>query len=196
MTAATKSYVPRLRKAYAEKIVKDLLAKLKLANVHQAPKLEKIVVNMGVSEAKDNIQALDLAKAELASITGQAPVVCRAKKSISNFKLRQGMPIGVRVTLRGTRMWDFLDRLMAVALPRIRDFQGLDLKKGFDGQGNWNLGIKEQTLFVEVNPEKATGAPRGMNISIITTATNDEQARELLKALGMPFKKDAKKEND
>jgi large subunit ribosomal protein L5 len=178
---------PRLQTAYSKTIVAELMKDLKKSNKHQVPKLEKIVINMGVNEAKENIQSLDVAREELAAITGQRPQIRRAKKSISNFKLREGMPIGVRVTLRGVRMFEFLDRLVMTAVPRIRDFRGLNAG-AFDGQGNFNLGLKEHHIFAEINLEKSPKA-RGMNITFVTTATNDDDGRALLTRLGVPFKK-------
>lgn len=178
---------PRLKKFYLEKVVPEIMDELGLENPLQAPKLVKIVVNMGVSEAKENVQALDAAREELAQIVGQQPQIRRAKKSISNFKLREGMPIGVRATLRGDRMFEFMDRLISTAVPRIRDFRGLE-PNGFDGRGNYNLGLKEQHIFPEINLEKSQKA-RGMNITFVTTAGNDDNGRGLLAKLGMPFKK-------
>lgn len=178
---------PRLKRFYQENVASELKKQFKLKNAHQVPKLDKVVINIGLTEAKDNIKVLDIASAELASITGQKPLVCRAKKSISNFKLRQGMPIGVKVTLRSSIMYEFLDRLINVAIPRIRDFRGIELN-GFDRQGNFNLGLSEQYIFPEINVEKSDKT-RGMNITIVTTTNNDEQAKALLGALGMPFKK-------
>lgn len=160
-------------------------------NINSIPRLEKIVVNIGVSAARDNIKALDIATEELAQITGQRPLMRRSKKSISAFKLREGMPIGVMVTLRGARMYEFLDRFISVASPRIRDFRGLN-PRGFDGGGNYNLGIKEQYIFPEVNVEKSDG-PRGMNITFVTSAQSDKEAFELLSVLGLPFAKPEKK---
>ena len=160
-------------------------------NLFQVPRLKKIVINMGVSEAKENIQALDAAKDDMMVIAGQMPQIRRAKKSISNFKLREGMPIGVRVTLRGDRMYEFMDRLIATAVPRIRDFRGLE-PRGFDGQGNFNLGLKEQMIFPEINVETSLKA-RGMNITFVTNAGNDEEGFDLLDKLGMPFKRPTKK---
>ncbi|MDR0956590.1 MAG: 50S ribosomal protein L5 [Endomicrobium sp.] len=178
---------PRLKGFYQKSVVNELKKQFNFKNVHQIPKLTKIVVNIGLSEAKENIKVLDIATDELAAITGQKPLVCRAKKSISNFKIRQGMPIGIKVTIRNAMMYEFLDRLINIAIPRIRDFRGVGLN-GFDGQGNFNLGITEQYIFPEINVEKSDKA-RGMNISIITTAKKDEQAKALLSFLGVPFKK-------
>lgn len=180
---------PRLKKFYAETVVPKMLEERGLSNPLEVPRLKKIVVNIGVSEAKENIQVLDGAREELALITGQLPQVRRAHKSISNFKLREGMPIGVRVTLRGDRMYEFLDRLIATAIPRIRDFRGLE-PRGFDGTGNYNLGLKEQLIFPEINVEKSV-RQRGMNITIVTTAGDDGASLDLLKNFGMPFKKEA-----
>lgn len=178
--------VPRVKKAYQEKVIPFLMDKHGFENPFQCPRLVKAVVNIGVSEARDNIQMLDAAREELAMITGQWPQVRRAKKSISNFKLRQGMPIGVRVTLRGDRMYEFVDRLIATAIPRIRDFRGLE-PRGFDGNGNYNLGLREQLIFPEINVEKSP-KQRGLNITLVTTAKTDDHALDLLQALGMPFK--------
>lgn len=183
----TDKYVPRLKVVYKTKIIPELIKKFKFKNVHQAPQLKKIVINMSVNEAKENIKSLDIAAEELAAITGQKPKICRAKKAISNFKLKKGMPIGLKVTLRGDRMYDFLDRLMFTAIPKIRDFKGLNLS-GFDGRGNYNLGLTEQYIFPEVNIEKSERA-RGMNISFVTSAKNDDEAKELLSLLGIPFRK-------
>ncbi|OGR90414.1 MAG: 50S ribosomal protein L5 [Elusimicrobia bacterium RBG_16_66_12] len=180
---------PRLIAQYREAVVPSLMEKHGLKNMHQVPRLQKIVVNIGVSEARDNVQMLDNAREELAMITGQLPQVRRATKSISNFKLREGMPIGVRVTLRGHRMWEFLDRLITVAIPRIRDFRGLE-PKGFDGSGNFNLGLKEQLIFPEINTERVT-KQRGMNISFVLTQGSDKLSLDFLKELGMPFKQPA-----
>ncbi|AKL98684.1 50S ribosomal protein L5 [Endomicrobium proavitum] len=178
---------PRLKEFYQKNVSKDLMSKFKFKNVHQIPKLEKIVINIGLTEAKENIKVLDTAVAELAAITGQKPLVTRAKKSISNFKLREGMPIGAKVTLRNFIMFEFLDRLINVAIPRIRDFRGIE-PRGFDGQGNFNLGLTEQYIFPEINVEKSD-KPRGMNITIVTNAKKDEHAKALLEALGVPFRK-------
>lgn len=186
----TEHPVPRLKKRYRETVVPAFMEKHGFNN-HEVPRLQKIVLNVGVSEARDNVQMLDSAREELALITGQWPQVRKAAKSISNFKLRQGMPIGVRVTLRGDRMWEFLDRLIAVSIPRIRDFRGLE-PKGFDGSGNFNLGLKEQMIFPEIKAERAPHQ-RGMNISFVIAGASgksfkDELSLELLKGLGMPFK--------
>ncbi|OGS37086.1 MAG: 50S ribosomal protein L5 [Elusimicrobia bacterium RIFOXYB2_FULL_49_7] len=182
-----KSYVPRVKEAYKEAIVPELMKKFSYKNINQVPQLKKIVINVGLTEAKENVKVVDVANAEIAAITGQKPKVCRAKKSISNFKLRQGMAIGLKVTLRSDRMYEFFDRLVNVAIPRIRDFRGLEAN-AFDGQGNYNLGLTEQYIFPEISVEKSD-KPRGMNITIVTSAVNDEQARELLSLMGMPFKK-------
>jgi large subunit ribosomal protein L5 len=182
-----KEYIPRLKEFYKKNVEKELMNKFAFKNAHQIPKLEKIVINVGLTEAKENIKVLDVAAAEIGSIAGQKPKVCRAKKSISNFKLRQGMPIGLTVTLRNNRMYEFLDRLVNVAIPRIRDFRGIE-PNAFDGRGNYNLGLNEQYIFPEVNVEKSD-KPRGMNITIVTSAKKDEHARELLTLMGFPFKK-------
>ena len=175
----------RLYQRYVEAVRPALIEKRKYQNVHQVPRMEKIVVNMGVNDAKEDIKALDAATAELSAIVGQKPQVRRAKKSISNFKLRQGMPIGLRVTLRGARMYEFMDRLINASVPRIRDFRGTSLRS-FDGRGNYSLGIAEQTVFPEIELDKIK-RQQGMDITIVTSAQNDEEARELLKLMGMPF---------
>ena len=184
----TNGHTPRLKTAYFQAVVPEVMKRFSLKNAYQVPRLKKIVVNIGVSEARENVKVMDIAAEELASITGQRPEVRRAKKSISNFKVRQGMPIGLRVTLRGDRMWEFLDRLISIAMPRIRDFQGLDPKKGFDGRGNYNLGLSEQYAFPEINLDKSDKS-RGMNITLVTDADADDPAREFLTLMGMPFKK-------
>jgi len=178
--------VPRLKKLFMEKIVPEYMSAHGLKNSMQVPRLSKIVINIGVSDARDNIQMLDAAREELAMISGQWPQVRRAQKSISNFKLRQGMPIGVRVTLRGDRMYEFMDRLISTGIPHIRDFRGLE-PSGCDGHGNYNLGLREQMIFPEVNVEKSP-KQRGMNITVATTAGEDALSIELLRLLGMPFK--------
>ncbi len=176
-----------LKKRYVEDVVPALKEKYNYQNVHQIPKLEKVVINMGVGEAVQNAKILDGAVEELTKITGQRPVLTRAKKSIATYKLRAGMPIGCMVTLRGEKMYDFLTKLINVTLPRIRDFRGVSAKS-FDGRGNYSLGIKEQLLFPEIKYDDVS-VVKGMNISIITTANTDDEARELLAQLGMPFKK-------
>lgn len=176
----------RLKERYHKEIAPALSKEFEIGNPMAVPRLEKIVLNMGMGEAIANAKILDTAADELRSITGQKPVVTKAKKSIASFKLRQGMPIGVMVTLRGDRMYEFLDRLVSIALPRVRDFRGVS-PKAFDGRGNYTLGIREQLIFPEIDFNKVDKT-RGMNISIVTTARDDEQARSLLKALGMPFR--------
>ncbi len=180
-------YFPRLLKKYREEVVPDLQKKFKYKNIMQVPKLEKIVVNMGVGEAIENSKALDAAMDDLMTITGQRPKVTQARKAISNFKLRAGMSIGCFVTLRGWRMYEFLDRLINIAIPRVRDFRGLP-DKSLDGRGNYNFGLKEQIVFPEIDYDKIDKI-RGMNITFVTTAKTDEEAIELLKGLGMPFVK-------
>jgi large subunit ribosomal protein L5 len=178
---------PRLKERYRNEIATAMLKEFDHANPMAVPKLEKIVLNMGLGEAHSNAKLLETAKAELATITGQAPVVTRAKKSIAAFKLREGMQIGVRVTLRGDRMYEFLDRLINAALPRIRDFRGVS-PDSFDGRGNYTLGVREQLIFPEIDFAKVDKT-RGMNISIVTTAKTDEEGRALLRHFGMPFRK-------
>lgn len=177
----------RLLETYWNEIVPALVKKFDYRSVMQAPKLEKVVVNMGVGEAVQNPKALDSAVKDLTQITGQKPVVTRAKKSIAGFKLREGMPIGCKVTLRGERMYHFVDKLFNVALPRVRDFRGVS-PKAFDGRGNYSLGIKEQLIFPEIDYDQVDKV-RGMDIIFVTTAKSDEEARELLQQLGMPFRK-------
>jgi large subunit ribosomal protein L5 len=177
----------RLKKIYREEIAPELFEELNLENVMQVPKIEKIILNIGVGEALDDPKALDAAVRDLTTITGQHPVVTKAKKSIANFKLREGRVIGTKVTLRGDRMWAFLDRLVNVALPRVRDFRGIS-PDSFDGRGNYTLGLKEQLIFPEINYDDVDKV-RGMEITIVTTAENDDQARALLTKVGMPFKR-------
>jgi large subunit ribosomal protein L5 len=177
--------IPRLQEKYEKEIVPALMEKFGYTNVMQAPKLEKIVVNMGVGEAKENAKALESAVSDLTIIVGQKPVITRAKKSIANFKIRQDMPIGCKVTLRKQKMYEFADKLMNVALPRVRDFRGVS-DKSFDGRGNYSIGIKEQLIFPEIEYDKVDKV-RGMDIIFVTTANTDEEARELLRFLGMPF---------
>ena len=176
----------RLKERYQKDVAPAIAKEFDIQNPMAIPRLEKIVLNMGMGEAIANSKVLDTALAELTSIAGQKPVITKAKKSIASFKLRQGMPIGVMVTLRGERMYEFFDRLVSVALPRVRDFRGVS-PKAFDGRGNYTIGIREQLIFPEIDFNKVDKL-RGMNISIVTTARTDEQARALLKALGMPFR--------
>ena len=182
---ATAPMVPRLAEKYRSEVVPTLMADLGLKNPMAVPRIEKIVVSMGVGAAKENIKILDTAVAEMTAITGQKAVVTRARKSISNFKLREGMPIGCRVTLRGTRMWTFLDRLINVALPRVRDFRGVP-RKSFDGKGNYTLGLKDQLVFPEIDYSKVD-LVKGMNVTIATTAGRDDHGMALLEKLGFPF---------
>jgi len=177
----------RLKETYKEQVVPALMEKFHYESIMQAPKVEKIIINMGVGEAKENQKFLDNAVEEMTLIAGQKPVVTKARKSISNFKLREGMAVGCKVTLRGEHMYEFLDKLVNVALPRVRDFRGVS-KTAFDGRGNYALGIKEQLIFPEINYDKIDKI-RGMDIIVTTTANTDEEARELLKLLGMPFSK-------
>lgn len=177
----------RLEDKFKSEITKELMTKFEYSSVMQVPKIEKIVINMGVGDAVQNSKALDNAVAELALISGQKPLVTRAKKSIATYRLREGMPIGAKVTLRGERMYEFFDKLVTVALPRVRDFHGVS-KKAFDGRGNYTLGVKEQLIFPEIDYDKVSKV-RGMDIVIVTTANTDEEARELLAQCGMPFAK-------
>lgn len=175
----------RLKEKYNQEVTKALMEKFSYKNVMQLPKVEKIVLNMGLGEAIANARALENAVEDMTTIVGQKPVVTRAKKSIAGFKLREGMPIGVKVTLRGDRMYEFLDRLISIALPRVRDFRGIN-PKSFDGRGNYTMGVKEQLIFPEIEYDKVDKI-RGMDITIVTSALTDEEALELLKQLGMPF---------
>lgn len=177
----------RLEKQYKEEIVPALMEKFNYSSVMEVPKIDKIVINMGVGEATQNAKALDDAVEELTVIAGQRPVVTKAKKSIAGFKLREGNPIGTKVTIRGERLYDFLDKLISVSLPRVRDFRGVS-NKSFDGRGNYTLGVREQLIFPEVEYDKVNKV-RGMDIVIVTTASTDEESHELLEQLGMPFKK-------
>ncbi|MFK2826854.1 50S ribosomal protein L5 [Bacillus sp. B190/17] len=177
----------RLKAKFNEEITPALMNKFNYDSVMQVPKVEKIVVNMGVGDAVQNAKVLDTAVEELALITGQKPLITRAKNSIAGFRLREGMPIGAKVTLRGERMYEFLDKLISVSLPRVRDFRGIS-KKAFDGRGNYTLGVKEQLIFPEIDYDKVSKI-RGMDIVIVTTAKTDEESRELLTQLGMPFQK-------
>ncbi len=185
-TAVTEKVQPRLKTKYREEIVAKLREEFGFENVMQVPGLTKIVVNMGVGDAAKDSKLIDGAVRDLAAITGQKPAVTKARKSIAQFKLREGMPIGAHVTLRGDRMWEFLDRLLTLALPRIRDFRGLSPKQ-FDGNGNYTFGLTEQVMFHEINQDKIDRS-RGMDITVVTTAKNDDEGRALLRALGFPFK--------
>ncbi|MGB7595845.1 MAG: 50S ribosomal protein L5 [Erysipelotrichaceae bacterium] len=177
----------RLNEKYVSTVVPALVKQFNYSSVMQAPKLEKVVINMGIGDAIANAKALEDAVAELTLLTGQKPVITKAKKSIANFKLREGMSIGCKVTLRGAKMYDFLDKLFNIALPRVRDFRGVSVH-AFDGRGNYTLGVKEQLIFPEINFDKVTRV-RGMDIVIVTSALTDEEGRALLKELGMPFEK-------
>ena len=181
--------VSALRDRYKTSIREELLKQFSYGNVMMIPRLDRIVINMGMGESIGNGKAMDAAAADLALITGQKPVITKSKKAISNFRLRIGMPIGLKVTLRGDRMWTFLEKLVTVALPRIRDFQGIP-DRSFDGHGNYSLGLKEQLVFPEIDYDKIDKL-RGMEVTIVTTARNDEEGRALLKSLGMPFRQPA-----
>ncbi len=177
----------RMREFYNNEVVPALIKKFSYKNIMEVPKIDKIVINMGVGEAKDNPKVLESAVADLTTISGQKPIITKAKKSIANFKIREGMPIGCKVTLRGNKMYDFADRLISLALPRVRDFRGVTANS-FDGRGNYALGIKEQLIFPEISYDKIDKV-RGMDIIFVTTAKTDEEAKELLTLLGMPFAK-------
>ncbi len=179
----------RMREKYQQEVVPALIKEFNYPNVMMVPRIQKVVVNIGLGEALDNAKAIDAAVSDLEKITGQKPVLRRARKSIAAFKLREGRIIGVKATLRGARMWDFLDRLINIALPRVRDFRGIS-PNAFDGRGNYTLGLRDQLVFPEIEYDKVDKL-RGMEISIVTTARNDEEGRALLKLLGMPFKKEA-----
>ncbi|WP_409483734.1 50S ribosomal protein L5 [Arsenicicoccus dermatophilus] len=185
-TTTPENTQPRLKARYAAEIKPALQDQFSYANVMQVPGVTKVIVNMGVGEAARDSKLIEGAVRDLTAITGQKPVVTKARKSIAQFKLREGMPIGAHVTLRGDRMWEFLDRLLSVALPRIRDFRGLSGKQ-FDGRGNYTFGLNEQSMFHEIDQDKIDRV-RGMDITIVTTATNDDEGRALLKQLGFPFK--------
>ncbi len=185
-TTTTARPMPRLKQQYRDEIAAALKTQLGLDNVMQIPRFDKVVLNVGLGEAINDSKALDGAMADLAAITGQKPRINRARKSIAAFKLREGMPIGAHVTLRGDRMWEFLDRLTSVALPRIRDFRGLSPKQ-FDGRGNYTFGLTEQSMFHEIDPDKIDRV-RGMDITVVTTADNDAEGRALLRLIGFPFK--------
>lgn len=176
----------RLKDKYLNEVRPALMDRFQYTNVLQAPRLEKVVINMGVGEAKDNPKALDAAVNDMTLIAGQRPIITKARKSVASFKIREGMSIGCKVTLRGERMYEFLDKLMNVALPRVRDFRGVS-PKAFDGRGNYSLGLREQLIFPEINYDQVDKV-RGMDIIIVTTAKSDEEARELLRTMGMPFR--------
>ena len=180
-------YTPRLKTKYTEEVAPALMKKFEYKSSMQIPKMDKITVNVGAGEARDNAKVLDAVVADLMKITGQKPVVTKAKKSVANVKLREGMNIGAKVTLRGDRMWEFMDRLFSIALPRVRDFRGIN-PNGFDGRGNYAMGVKEQLIFPEIEYDKIDKI-RGMDIVFTTTATTDEEARELLTLMGAPFAK-------
>jgi large subunit ribosomal protein L5 len=186
MSDVTAPAIPRLKERYRTEVVPALLEQFGYANVMQVPTLSKIVVNMGVGEAARDAKLIEGAVRDLTTITGQKPVVTKARKSIAQFKLREGMPIGAHVTIRGDRMWEFLDRTLSLALPRIRDFRGLSPQQ-FDGRGNYTFGLTEQVVFLEVDPDRIDRV-RGMDITVVTTAANDDEGRALLKQLGFPFK--------
>jgi large subunit ribosomal protein L5 len=176
----------RLRERYLKEVVPALTKEFGYTNVMAVPRIQKVVVNMGLGEATSNVKVVDVANDELGRITGQRPATRRARKSVAAFKVRQGMPIGSMVTLRGARMWEFLDRLVSIALPRVRDFRGVS-PKGFDGRGNYTLGLRDQLMFPEIDYMRVDH-PRGMNVSVVTTARTDEEARKLLQFIGMPFR--------
>ncbi len=186
MAETTTTEIPRLKARYREEIVPALRSEFEIANIMQVPGLTKIVVNMGVGEAARDSKLIEGAIRDLTAITGQKPAVTKARKSIAQFKLREGMPIGAHVTLRGDRMWEFLDRLLSLALPRIRDFRGLSDRQ-FDGKGNYTFGLTEQVMFHEIDQDKVDRS-RGMDITVVTSATNDDEGRALLRQLGFPFK--------
>lgn len=177
----------RLKEFYKSDVAPALMKKFAYKSVMQIPKFEKVVINVGAGEARDNAKVIDAIMTDLAAITGQKPIVCKAKKSVANFKVREGMPIGVKVTLRGERMYEFIDRLFNVALPRVRDFRGIN-PNSFDGRGNYSLGLREQLIFPEIEYDKIDKV-RGMDVSFVTSANTDEEARELLSLMGAPFVK-------
>ena len=179
--------VSRVKAMYDKEVVPYLMKKFGYKSVMQVPRMEKIVINTGLGDIKDNQKSMQITEGEIKLITGQKPVYCKATKSVANFKLREGMPIGIKVTLRGARMYDFYDKFVSIALPRVRDFRGVS-DKAFDGRGNYSVGLKEQLIFPEITYDQVEKI-RGMDVCIVTTAQTDEEARELLKALGMPFKK-------
>jgi large subunit ribosomal protein L5 len=177
----------RLKEKYNSEVKKALMDKFQYSNVMEIPKIEKVVVNMGLGEAKENPKVVQVAVAEMATITGQQPIVTKAKKSVANFKVRAGMPVGAKVTLRGEKMYEFIDRFVNISLPRVRDFRGVN-PNAFDGRGNYTVGVKEQLIFPEIEYDKIDKV-RGMDITFVTTAKSDEEARELLRLMGVPFSK-------
>lgn len=177
----------RLKAKYQDEIAKAMMEKFSYKNVMEIPKIEKVVINTGVGDVKDNSKSINMVVDEMALITGQKPVVTKAKKSVANFKVRQGMAVGMKVTLRGAQMYEFVDRLISIALPRVRDFKGVS-PNSFDGRGNYTMGVREQLIFPEINYDKVENV-RGMDITFVTTAKTDEEARELLRLFGMPFSK-------
>jgi large subunit ribosomal protein L5 len=185
-----KAPTPRLETRYKGEVIPGLMKKFKLKNVHQVPRIKKVVVNMGVGKAIDNKKRLEEAVAHMAAIAGQRPVITKAKNSVAGFKLREGMPIGCKVDLRDARMWEFLDRLISLAIPRIRDFRGIK-SDSFDGRGNFSLGLAEESVFPEINMDKAEFT-QGLDVTVVISGSSDEMSLELLTALGMPFRKDAK----
>lgn len=185
-TATDSNYVSRVKENYKNEVVPYLMKRFNYKNVNQVPKLVKITINGGLGEQKDNAKSVQTVQQELTLIAGQKPVLTTAKKSVANFKIRQGMNVGIKVTLRGTRMYDFFDKLVSIALPRVRDFKGVP-SKSFDGRGNYAMGVKEQLIFPEIQYDQVEKV-RGFDICFVTTANTDEEARELLKAMGMPFK--------
>ena len=187
MSAVAVAEMPRMRRRYVDEVVPALVKEFRYRNAMQVPSIQKVVLNIGLGEAIQNARAIDAAVADLKTITGQAPVVIRARKSVAAFKLREGMPIGVKVTLRGRRMYDFLDKLLNIALPRIRDFRGVETK-AFDGHGNYTLGLREQLVFPEIDYDRIDKL-RGLEVCIVTTATTDAEGQALLAGLGMPFRK-------
>lgn len=185
--SATESYVNRVKANYVKEVIPQLMKKFEYKNVNQVPKLVKITINGGLGDVKDNAKSVQLVEKELAMIAGQKPVLTKAKKSVANFKVREGQAIGIKVDLRGNKMYEFFDKLVSIALPRVRDFKGVPTKS-FDGRGNYAMGVKEQLIFPEINYDKVVKV-RGMDIVIVTTAKSDEEGRELLKLFGMPFEK-------
>ncbi len=186
-TASALAGIPRLKERYREQVVPKLMAEFELDNIMAVPTIRKVVLNMGVGAATQNIKVLETASEELAQIAGQRPVITRAKKSIAAFKVREGMPIGCRVTLRGPKMWEFLDRLISTALPRVRDFRGIP-ETAFDGRGNYTLGIADHLVFPDLDYDRVD-TPKGLNVTLVTTADNNEQAAFLLREIGMPFRR-------